>query len=490
MSLFASGIVMASFVFTPSTVEIWKRFFSRKFGQKVEEPLKLQKHKVIAQAFAKRKEFKNQGRLSISFHNSHTDPVGLKFDMNSAVGSHDFSSTWANNLPRFVNRRYALTGCPSSSSHGPRRNSIDSISFSVRHVSVESRRNSNDSQVSVKIAEMKTKVASRSRSSKSKSRSSRHHRRDFTSRRYSRKESSTSMESQIVALAQKNSHHSTATTAEMGGGMLVPVGPKRRSGISALDPDQINELIAKNKFLLPFLTTSDDEKSSLGSFNIQDSKLDVILKQIGLSEHKIIESKFNGDDGDSIEMEARSPNIIELSDTSSKENIAAAGRNSKNSNRSINSKKSLKTGNSSRLRKTRKSSRSIAKTANSLAITNGSGRLKIDKKDKKSKEKEKLKNSQDDSFSSMAMNGNLQGSFSGRSDIGIQTDNPSELSSMEFAERMMKQDLEDAEDEPMESHKLLPKRVSLSAATKRRDTNENLLSESEKLKLLLLPSKC
>jgi smoothened len=144
MSLFASGIVMASFVFTPSTVEIWARFFRRKFGQKVEEPLKLQKHKVIAQAFAKRKEFQNQGRLSISFHNSHTDPVGLKFDMNSAVGSHDFSSTWANNLPRFVNRRYALTGCPSSSSHGHRRNSIDSISFSVRHVSVESRRNSND----------------------------------------------------------------------------------------------------------------------------------------------------------------------------------------------------------------------------------------------------------------------------------------------------------------------------------------------------------
>jgi smoothened len=480
---------MASFVFTPSTVEIWGRFFRRKFGQKIEEPLKLQKHKVIAQAFAKRKEFQNQGRLSISFHNSHTDPVGLKFDMNSAVGSHDFSSTWANNLPRFVNRRYALTGCPSSSSHGHRRNSIDSISFSVRHVSVESRRNSNDSQVSVKIAEMKTKVASRSRGSKSKSRSSRH-RRDFSSRRYSRKESSTSMESQIIAaMAQKNSHHSTATTAEMGGGMLVPIGAKRRSGISALDPQQINELMAKNKLLLPFLTTSDDEKSSIASFNVQDSKLEVFLKQIGLSEHRIVENKFsediNGDDGDSIEMQVRNPFSMELSDVSSKENIAAAGRNSKNSNRSIGSKKSLKTGNSSRLRKTRKSSRSIAKTANSLAITNGSGRFKVDKK---SKDKEKLHNSQDGSFNSMAMNGNLQGSFSGRSDVGIQTDHPS-MSSMEFAERMMKQDREDEEDEPMESHKLLPKRVSLSAATKRRDTNENLLSESEKLKLLLLPSK-
>ena len=122
-------------------------YFQRKCGKEEEEPVKLQKHKVIAQAFAKRKEFQNQGRLSISFHNSHTGPVELKFDMNSAIGSHDFSSNWANNLPRFVNRRYALTGC-TSSSHGPRKNSMDSeISFSVRHVSVESRRNSIDSQV-------------------------------------------------------------------------------------------------------------------------------------------------------------------------------------------------------------------------------------------------------------------------------------------------------------------------------------------------------
>ena len=484
MSLFASGIVMASFVFTPSTVEIWGRYFRRKFGQKVEEPLKLQKHKVIAQAFAKRKEFKNQGRLSISFHNSHTDPVGLKFDMNSAVGSHDFSSTWANNLPRFVNRRYALTGCPSSSSHGHRRNSVDSeISFSVRQVSFESRRNSNDSQVSVKIAEMKTKVASRSRGSKSKSRSSRHQRRDFTSRRYSRKESSTSIESQIVAMTQKGSHHSSATTAEMG--MLVPMGTKRRSGISTMDHDQINELIAKNKFFLPCLTTSDDEKSSI----------DVILKKIGMSDHQIIENNFNTeyhvDDAEYLEMQAKT---IDLSDMSSKENIATAGRTSKNSNRSINSKKSLKLGNNSRLRKTRKSSRSIAKTANPLAITNGSGRIKIDKKaDKDKKSKEKYRNSHDESFNSMAielssMNGNLRESYSGRSDVGIQTEIPHEaFSSTEFAERMLNQDQD--EDEPMENHKLLPKRFSLSSTTKRRDTNEISLTESEKLKLLLLPSK-
>jgi smoothened len=446
---------MASFVFTPATVEIWGRYFRRKFGKKVEEPLKLQKHKVIAQAFAKRKEFKNQGRLSISFHNSHTDPVGLKFDMNSAVGSHDFSSTWANNLPRFVNRRCALTGCASSSSLGHRRNSIDSeISFSVRHVSVESRRNSNDSQVSVKIAEMKTKVASRSRGSKSKPRSSRNNRRDFTSRRYSRKESSTSMESQIIAMTQKGSHHSTATTAEMGAGILVPVGSKRRSGLSALDPSQINDMIAKHKFLLPFLTTSEDEKSSLGSFNIQDSKLDVILKQIGLSEHKIIDHNVYDDNTFDDEADETRAKLTELDpdELSSKENIPNAGRTSKNSNRSLGSRNSLKGINASRLRKTRKSSRSVSK---------GIG---------------KKRNSQHDAGQSQAMElseltSNLHESNSGRSDVGIQTEIPSEtLSSMEFGRQNSKLDNKDDDDDD-------------------EDDDEVSLTESEKLKLLLLPSK-
>lgn len=486
MSLFASGVVMASFVFTPSTLEIWSRYYKRKLGPRVDEPLKLQKHKVIAQAFAKRKEFQNRGRLSISFHNSHTDPVGLKFDMNSAIGSQDFSSTWANNLPRFVNRRYALTGCPSSSttSHGHRRNSIDSISFSVRQVSVESRRNSNDSQISVKIAEMKTKVASRSRGSKSKSRSSRHHRRDFTSRRYSRKESSTSIESQIVAMKAASSQKMSSTSTAEVGNMIVPMrhSGSRRSGLTAMDPQQINELIAKNKCLLPFLTTSDDDKSSAASFNMQESKLDVILKQIGLSEHRIIENKMSSDNNKIIDMELLEMDKTKITDedSSGKENFSNGGRISKNSNRSIGSRKSLNLKTSStRLKKSRKSSRSITKSTNPLA---NSGRRKSDRN------RDKMRSSHGESFGSMAIN--IHGSYSGRSDVGIQTENPSEMSSNEFAERLIKQDQLEAEDDEhtIETSRLLAKRTSVGASSKRRSTNENLLSESEKLKLLLLPS--
>ncbi|EAA10160.2 AGAP008625-PA [Anopheles gambiae str. PEST] len=283
--LFASGIVMSSWVWTNSTLESWGRYFRRRFGTDIDEPVKLQKHKVIAQAFAKRKEFQNQGRLSISFHNSHTDPVGLKFDITSAIGSHDFSSTWANNLPRFVNRRCALTGAATSSSHDPRKNSVDSeISFSVRHVSVESRRNSIDSQVSVKIAEVKTKVASRSSrgtvvvgatGSKHghKSRQSRR-RHDFattaTGRRYGRKESSTSVESQIVTAAIQKSAGSGAGRYAGGVGTFGAGSMQRRTGIGALDAHQINDLISNGKLLLPFLqgqglTTSEDDNVSITS---------------------------------------------------------------------------------------------------------------------------------------------------------------------------------------------------------------------------------
>uniref|UniRef100_A0A182P4A0 Protein smoothened n=1 Tax=Anopheles epiroticus TaxID=199890 RepID=A0A182P4A0_9DIPT len=300
--LFASGIVMSSWVWTNSTLESWGRYFRRRFGTDLDEPVKLQKHKVIAQAFAKRKEFQNQGRLSISFHNSHTDPVGLKFDITSAIGSHDFSSTWANNLPRFVNRRCALTGAATSSSHDPRKNSVDSeISFSVRHVSVESRRNSIDSQVSVKIAEVKTKVASRSSRGTvvvgaaggkhaHKSRQSRR-RHDFaaTGRRYSRKESSTSVESQIVTAAiQKSAGFGSGRHSSSATGTFGTANMQRRTGIGGMDAHQINDLISNGKLLLPFLqgqglTTSEDDNVSVGSFKLNDSKFDIIMKQFNES---------------------------------------------------------------------------------------------------------------------------------------------------------------------------------------------------------------
>lgn len=45
-------------------------------GVSNEEPLRLARHRVIAQAFAKRHDFNTAGRLSISLHSMHDDPLG------------------------------------------------------------------------------------------------------------------------------------------------------------------------------------------------------------------------------------------------------------------------------------------------------------------------------------------------------------------------------------------------------------------------------
>lgn len=270
------------------------------------------KHKVIAQTWAKRKDFEDKGRLSITLYNTHTDPVGLNFDVNDLNSSetNEISSTWVHYLPQCVKRRMALTGATTgntnSSSQGQagRKNSLDSeISVSVRHVSVESRRNSVDSQVSVKIAEMKTKVASRTRqhskhgySSSSNKRTQR--RRDFIAAssgrtaKYSsgaagrgRRESSTSVESQVIALKK-----TTYPNASHKVGMFAHQSTKKHHNSTrhrrnaGLDPTIINDFIQKNgQFILPFLqnqgmtTSSDEEENSRASFKIHD--LNVVVKQ-------------------------------------------------------------------------------------------------------------------------------------------------------------------------------------------------------------------
>uniref|UniRef100_A0A182YN57 Protein smoothened n=1 Tax=Anopheles stephensi TaxID=30069 RepID=A0A182YN57_ANOST len=604
--LFASGIVMSSWVWTNSTLESWGRYFRRRFGTDIDEPVKLQKHKVIAQAFAKRKEFQNQGRLSISFHNSHTDPVGLKFDINSAIGSHDFSSTWANNLPRFVNRRCALTGAATSSSHDPRKNSVDSeISFSVRHVSVESRRNSIDSQVSVKIAEVKTKVASRSSRSgtvvvgaaggkhahKSRHQSRRRHDFAATGRRYSRKESSTSVESQIVTAAIQKSagggsagrHSSTAATGTFGAGNM-----QRRTGIGAMDAHQINDLISNGKLLLPFLqgqglTTSEDDNVSVGSFKLQDSKFDIIMKQFDGSSRRmgdgsvvsgcggvpgqgttaggggcrIEEYRTSEDDDDDDEVEAeallsgRNIPLRQITsgrdemlsrDTISKDTAVGAGTRLHGKEGSARVNRGSMTSKSVRSRKT-------GGPASRSGTMNRKSQHHHRRKKEKAREREREKDLElmervpsppggqfgvetmydfvnDSSFTSYCSELSplqVNSSYSGVSlaktnsrnskrscDVGIQT-NAHEIatqtmSSYEFNEKALKN--EENADIYTENHQLLPtlqpmvqaapaKLIQPTGTTggtmggrKQRDPNESAgMSDAEKLKMLLLPSK-
>ena len=99
---------------------------------------------MIAKAYGKRKVLDQNGRISLSFQQSHTDPVGMNFNLNSVATNEDLSRTWAAALPNLVHRRDAITVVRSSSADSE-------ISISRTRVSYSSRSNSVDSQVSVKI---------------------------------------------------------------------------------------------------------------------------------------------------------------------------------------------------------------------------------------------------------------------------------------------------------------------------------------------------
>lgn len=155
LTLFGAGIMMSTWIWTSSTLDSWKRFLRRAFQQPINEPVKLTKHKMIAKAFAKRREI-NAGQMSFSFQSTHDDPLGMNFELNS-IASQEVSSTWKAALPKFITRRGAFMG---AGDLGLRRNSSAS-DFSQRHPSVDSRyarRHSLDSQISFHMSEQERQV--------------------------------------------------------------------------------------------------------------------------------------------------------------------------------------------------------------------------------------------------------------------------------------------------------------------------------------------
>ncbi|CAM1302093.1 SMO (predicted) [Pycnogonum litorale] len=145
LSLFGAGVVMSSWVWTKSTYDAWKRFVRRLFQQPVNEPVKLSKHAMIAKAFAKRHQLMHDGRMSVTYHSTHDDPVGMNFDLNSAATSRDLSSAFVRHVPRFMYRRGALISSL--------RSGASNTDLSHRKLSLESvrRRRSLDSQISLHV---------------------------------------------------------------------------------------------------------------------------------------------------------------------------------------------------------------------------------------------------------------------------------------------------------------------------------------------------
>lgn len=246
--------------------------------------MKLQKHKIIAQAFAKRRIFNQGGKISIDCQ-YHTDPVGLHFELNSAA-SNDLSTTWAANLPRLVNRRGAVpndvTFSVSSNNH-----SVDSgMSYSVRHVGIESRRNSGDSQLSVQIAELKaTRKVNGRRHRRVR------HKHDFkrsargrkNSKGGPRRESSTSLDSHFGARllnALTNPPDSKNTAPNF----------KRRTGNAGLDG-----LLSHGKLVIPCGVHSASEDENV-SVTISESRYSVVLNNhnLDLNDQLVMKSLRQG----------------------------------------------------------------------------------------------------------------------------------------------------------------------------------------------------
>lgn len=467
----------------------------RKCGYEVNEEVKIRKHKVIAQTWAKRKEFQDKGRLSISFYKSHTDPVGLNFNVNdlNSTATNDISTTWTNYLPGLLRRRFALTGATTnSSSCASRKSSLDSeISVSVRHYSVESRRNSVDSQVSVKIAEVQTKVARRSHGTvKGKTRA---RRRDFnaTSKRF-RRESSTSVESQIITAMKKTSYPSN------GFFMSKDKSLKRRNaGVDANDTYDITHFL-NHVLQNPGMNTTSDDDISRTSVKIQDSRLDFVMRQ----DMRVSDDEFGSrpkyarsDDEPDRKMYPNLQDVLNATNVNSTNNSlksskerADGDRNSKNSLRSVKSRKSSRP-NSRRLRKSSKSTSKVVTKKDAAGQFSG------------------LDDSSFASYSSgLEIPTGVQSSYSGVSlgkthsrnsktscDVGTQA-NSYEIETQthitdeyDGGARKDERDAKD-DDEFTENHQLLtPNKKKESIIASRRDTLT--MSETDKLKMLLLPSK-
>ncbi|CAH1377107.1 protein smoothened isoform X2 [Tenebrio molitor] len=335
LAVFGAGIAMASWVWCGATLHSWARYIRKKFRCEIEEPMKLQKHKIIAQAFAQREKFNQGGRISIECQH-YTDPVGLHFDLNSAV-SDTFSTAWAANLPRLVTRRGAMVDEVGYSSNN---HSIDSevSHVSVRHVSIESRCNSGDSQLSVQISELKA-TRKRHRSRVRRKHDFRRHSRDVrgSSRRLSKtgnkRGSSASLDSHLQLINALTNHSDVK---------CIEPNLNRRTGNAGLDGHHINNLLSNGKLVIPYNTNmksgSEDENVSV---TISENKYNLVLSNtnLDLSDQLVMKSLRQGLHIE--ELDSSTESETECGKEQEKR-ISRSGRNSHQSRRSKRSRTSRK----------------------------------------------------------------------------------------------------------------------------------------------------
>lgn len=264
------------------------------------------KHMVIAEAYAKRKE----DIISVSIDHSPTDPAGLNFDMNNlnSTKSSGMDASLTKYMAIILNRRNAVTSMDirDPTMCAPCGSSCDSeISVSVRqfNVSVESRRSSVDSQVSVKMSEteIKAKVESRSQKHKSMNMKTKNRQRNCyaSSRRTNRRTSSSSVESQMMMGAMRkfrykypNNNKIRLSSTAAGSNVVKNRQGQRRSACADFNISNINQFINPYNTHPTSLTTSEDENVSKASLEKRCDPLNMLVP---------INNNISNEDDDSLE---------------------------------------------------------------------------------------------------------------------------------------------------------------------------------------------
>lgn len=218
------------------------------------------KHRIIADVYAKRKD----NSICVSIQNLHTDPACANFDMNNInmADSDPIGETFTNYLPNAINRRNAVTYMENNALAPYTNSYLDSeYSVSVTQISVtQSRRNSADSQMSVKMSETNIKATSvRNQKHKSVNLKAKKKQRNFYAKRASRRASNSSMESQRItnymqSVKYKNPYNQIQVSANTTDRQF-----ERRRVCTSADKKDIQKLLHQNELMQTDQSSDDDQ---------------------------------------------------------------------------------------------------------------------------------------------------------------------------------------------------------------------------------------
>ena len=246
LTVFTVAVLSSSWVWTRNSLNNWS-LAVRQLVTKQERPVRIHKHQLIAQAFAKRAELQANGRLSLNFQSCHEDPLGLGLEVTPE--SSQASDGWAAALPHLIQRRGGLCGADQLGLvPGTRRNSLDSVSNISRSVSIRSsrfswfgsRKGSSASNMSIQQSDLERLQSIYDEAVKSNKKRSK---RDFfKSHKYKMRpwSRSTSRRNSITSRASENS---SSIFSQYSTSIFSAITP----GV-ALDPKKLK---TKNKFSLP-----------------------------------------------------------------------------------------------------------------------------------------------------------------------------------------------------------------------------------------------